>query len=120
MKTLLLLAIAIVVVLTIPSLCIAQKCYVITKDTFVFASPYTAYHWAMMSDKETANNFLDRLQDTKEVIYERREKGTKVYKIDKKNFPGGLVMDEIANFSTKKSMGWIFGWDVKDNLKPCK
>ena len=119
----LLLAITIVVVLIIPSLCMAQECRVVMGEKLmVFASAYVAYHWATMSDKETSSNYIDRLNDTNQITM--LNIGTKVYTIDKVNFSAYSINDfpmyQIANFTTKKSIGWIFSWDVKDNLKPCK
>jgi hypothetical protein len=123
MKKILLLAFIIMVVLAIPSLCAAQKCQMVTGNSLlVFISPYDAYHWAMMSDKETSSNYINRLNDTNQL--RSLVKGTRVYTIDKRNFSAYSVNDfpmyQIADCTTKKSIGWIFGWDVKDNLKPCK
>ena len=123
MKKLLLLAFIIMVVLAIPSLSTAQKCRVVTgKDLMFFRTPSVAYHWAMMKDKETASNYIDRLSETNQM--RMLVVGTQVYTIDKMNFSAFSVNDfpmyQIADFTTRKPIGWIFGWDLKDNLKPCK
>jgi hypothetical protein len=122
MKKLLLVAIAVIVVLPIPSLCIAQKflpkCYEITQNVFIFASPYDAYRWATIGDKEIAWNFLRSLEESKKAIF--GGKGFKVYKVKEKLFSYGFSMYALADFSTKKSIGWISMLDVKEHLKPCK
>jgi hypothetical protein len=122
MKKLLLVAIAVIVVSPIPSLCIAQKflpkCYEITQNVFIFASPYDAYQWATIGDKEIAWDFFRRLKDNKKAIF--GGKGFKVYKIKEKHFSYGRSMYQLADFSTKKSIGWISMLDVKEHLKPCK
>ena len=123
MKKLLLLAITIMVVLTIPSLCMAQKkvlpkCYEITQNIFIFASPYDAYRWATTHDKEVARNVFRELEEDKKVTF--GGKGFKVYKIREKHFSIGYSQYELADFITKKSIGWISMLDFKEHLKPCK
>jgi ABC-type ATPase with predicted acetyltransferase domain len=123
MKKLLLLAITIMVVLTIPSLCMAQKkvlpkCYEITQNVYIFASPYDAYRWATSDNKEVAWNVFRKLEENKKVTF--GGKGFKVYKIKTKHFSVGRSMHELAYFGTKKSIGWISMLDFKEHLKPCK
>ncbi|MCX5834923.1 MAG: hypothetical protein NTV99_10530 [Deltaproteobacteria bacterium] len=122
MKKLLLLALAIAMFLAIPSLCAAQKCRVVTgKKLMTFASPNIIYHWFKIEDKETASNYINRLNDTGQIAMINI--GTQVYTIDRVNFSLFSVNDfpvfQIADFKTKKALGWILGEDVK-GLKPCK
>ena len=111
------------VVLTISSLCMAQKkvlpkCYEITRNVFIFASPYDAYRWSTMGDKGRAWNFLKSLEKSKKAIF--GGKGFKVYKVKEKLFSYGYSQYELADFSTKKFIGWISMLDFKEHLKPCK
>jgi hypothetical protein len=123
MKKLLLLAIAIMVLLPISSLCMAQKkvlpkCYEITENVFIFASAYDAYRWATTDDKEVAWNVFRKLEENKKATF--GGKGFKVYKVKEKLFSYGYSQYELADFGTKKSIGWISMLDFKEHLKPCK
>jgi hypothetical protein len=124
MKKLFIATLAIIITLAMPSLCRAQKCRTLISGTAIFfSSPDLAYRWIKISstDKETGDNYLDRLNDTGHVggLKIRRQ----IYTINKIDFTlysaNDLPIYQIADFKTKRPIGWIMGYDLK-LLKSCK
>lgn len=102
----------------------AQKCREVTDKNLLYyaeASQIYKLFYLAKSSKETSDNYLNDLNESgyvHPVGFDRQ-----VYLSDRVNFslysPNDLPVYQIADFKTRKRIGWIVGEEAK-KLKPCK